>query len=289
METQRPRALVLRAEAFSHRLVPDAARGPILRDFLEEIAVRVEEEGKPWRKIVHIHSTAHTVIDIFDSVAQRERKFLNRGRTSFADVITADGNRIEFRRVLRAEFESIDHQPHRRFRRIDVLLLRDIFLENVVLQSTGDFLPIGALLFRDRQIHRPDHRRRRIDRHRSRHIGERNLVEQHFHIRQRADRYAALSDFAFRERVIGVVTHQRRQIKRDGKTCLPLRKQVTKARVRVLSRAEARELAHGPKLAAVHRGVNAAGVGRLAGEAEIAPCVPACKIPLRVKPSNRIA
>jgi len=49
------------------------------------------------------------------------------------------------------ELESINHQPHRRFGRIDVFLLRDVFLQDVVLQGTGDFLPVRALLFRYRQ------------------------------------------------------------------------------------------------------------------------------------------
>ena len=44
VEAQRPGARVLRAEALGHRLVPDAARGAVFRDFLEEIVVRVEEE-----------------------------------------------------------------------------------------------------------------------------------------------------------------------------------------------------------------------------------------------------
>ena len=58
VETQSPGACVLRSEALAHRLVPDAARGAIFGDFLEEIAVRVEEERKARREIVHVQAAA---------------------------------------------------------------------------------------------------------------------------------------------------------------------------------------------------------------------------------------
>ena len=172
---------------------------------------------------------------------------------------------LNFGSVLDAEFEGVDHQPHRRLRRIDVFLLRDVFLEDVVLQRAGEFLPVGALLFRDRQIHGPDDRRGRIDGHGGGDVGQRNLVEEHFHVGERTDGHAAFADFAFGERVVGVVAHQRGQIERDGEAGLALREQISKARVGVFGGAEAGKLAHGPEPAAIHRGVNAAGVRRLTG------------------------
>src|SRR5579864_7660022 len=89
--------------------------------------------------------------------------------------------------------------------------------------------------------------------------------------------------------MIRVVSHQRRQIERDGETGLALRKQIAKARIRVFGCSETRELAHGPKLAAVHRGVDAAGVRRLPGKTEIALRVPPSKIGLCVEASDWIA
>ena len=145
---------------------------------------------------------------------KRERQFLNRGRAGFADVIAADRDRVELRRVFHAELERVDDQAHRRFGRIDVFLLRDVFLEDVVLQRAGNFLPVGALFFGDGEIHRPDHRGGRIDRHRGGDVGERNLIEQNFHVGERTDRDAAFADFAFGERMVGVVAHQRGQIER---------------------------------------------------------------------------
>ena len=70
--------------------------------------------------------------------------------------------------------------------------------------------------------------------------------------------------------MVGVVAHQRGQVEGHGKAGLSLREQVAEARVGILGGAEAGELAHGPQAAAVHAGVDAARVGRLAGQAEIA-------------------
>jgi len=92
-------------------------------------------------------------------------------------VIAADGNRIELRGVLYAEFERVNDQAHGRFGRVDVFLLRDIFLKDVVLQRAGEFFPIRALLFGNREIHRPDDGGGRVDGHGSGYVRERDLVE----------------------------------------------------------------------------------------------------------------
>ena len=101
-------------------------------------------------------------------------------------------------------------------------------------------LPVGALLFGDGQIHGPDHRGGRIDGHRSGDVRERNLVEEHFHVRERADGHAAFADFAFGERMIGVVAHQRGQIEGDGEAGLALREQIAEALVGVARRSRSR-------------------------------------------------
>ncbi len=69
--------------------------------------------------------------------------------------------------------------------------------------------------------------------------------------------------------MIGVVAHERGQIEGDGEAGLALREQITKALIGVFGGAEAGELAHGPEAAAIHGGMNAAGVRRLARVAEI--------------------
>ena len=207
MEAQSPGARVLRAVALDHGFVPDATRGAVLGDLFEEIVVRVEEKRELRDELVDGQATAHSPLDVLETIAKGEGQFLNGGRAGFADVVAADGNGVELGSVLHAKFEGVDDQAHRGFGRVDVLFLRDVFLEDVILQRAGNFLPVRALLFGDREIHGPDHRRRRIDGHGSGDAGQWNFVKEHFHIREGADGHAALADFAFGERVVGVVTH----------------------------------------------------------------------------------
>ncbi len=171
MEAQRPGAWILGVVALDHRFVPDAASGAVLGDFLEKIIVRVKEEGELGDELIHVQPAAHSIFDILHAIAQGERQFLNRGRAGFADVVAADRNGVELGRVLHGKFKGVDHQTHRRLGRVDVFLLRDVFLEDIVLQSAGKFIPVRALLFRYGKIHRPDDRRGRVDGHRSSDVG----------------------------------------------------------------------------------------------------------------------
>ena len=270
MEAKDRRARIPAVEALGHHLVPDFPGGAVLGDLFEEIVVRVEEEREPRRKLVDVQARAPGPLDVLDAVVQRERQLLQRRRARFANVISADRNRVPLRHVLRAELERVDDELHRGPRRENVRLLRDVFLENVVLDRSAKLLPRHALLFGDGQVHRPQDRGRRVGRHRSADLVERNALEQRFHVGQRIDGDAALADFAFRHRMVGVVTHQRRQMESDGKSRLAVLQQVVISAIGLLGRAEAAELPHRPELAAVHRFVNAARVGWLAGIAEIA-------------------
>src|SRR5258706_7438400 len=86
--------------------------------------------------------------------------------------------------------------------------------------------------------------------------------------------------------MIGVVAHQGRQIKSSGKPGLSLREQIPEALVGIFGGAESGELPHGPQAPAMHCGMNAARVRRLAGIAKIAVWIPARKIGWRVQPLN---
>src|SRR6185436_2554517 len=52
VEAHRLRARQLRAEALLGDVIPDAARGAVLRKLFEEVVVRVEKEGELRRKLV---------------------------------------------------------------------------------------------------------------------------------------------------------------------------------------------------------------------------------------------
>src|SRR5687767_15988483 len=103
----------------------------------------VEEERHPGNELINLESGANAPVDVFESIAQSERQFLDSCRPRFTNVITANRDRVITGYTFGAEFESVDHQLHRRTNRVDPFLLRNVLLQNVVLQSTGDFCPIS--------------------------------------------------------------------------------------------------------------------------------------------------
>ena len=152
----------------------------------------------------------------------------------------------------------------RRRGREDPLLLRDVLLEDVRLNRAAQRCDRHALLLADARVEREQHRRRPVDRHRRRHLAERDAVEERLHVVERVDRDALAPDLAERARMVGVVAHQRRHVERRREARLPVLEQVAEALVRLLRRPEARELPHRPEPAAVHRLVHAARERELA-------------------------
>ena len=130
-----------------------------------------------------------------------------------------------------------------------------------------------ALLLADRDVEREQDRRGRVDRHRRRDVAERDPAEERLHVLERVDRDALPADLAERALVVGVVAHQRRHVERGREPRLAVLEQVAEALVRLLRGAEARELAHRPELAAVHRRIDAARERMHAGIAEVAVIV----------------
>ena len=189
-------------------------------------------------------------------------------------MVSADGDRIEARRELGTELERVHDQPHRRRGRINVFLLRDVFLKNVVLNGAGNLLPVRALLFGYDQIHGPKHRGGRIDGHRNRGLFQVDSVEENFHVLERVNGHSALPYFTLAGGVIGVVAHQSGQIEGDGKPTPTMFQKIFVTLVGLLRGSKAGKLPHGKKLPPIAGGVNAARVRRLAGIAEVLFVVP---------------
>ena len=116
---------------------------------------------------------------------------------------------------------------------------------------------------RHHQIHGPQHRSGRINGHRYSCRFEIDAGEEDLHIFERVDRHAAFAHLTLALRRVGVIAHQRGQIKGDRETAAARRQQILVALVCLLRRGEAGELAHRPQLAAVAGGVDAARVRRL--------------------------
>ena len=92
------------------------------------------------------------------------------------------------------------------------------------------------------------------------------------------------------KRVVGVISHERGQIERDGKAGLALREQIAEALrwyLRAVPNPANCRMVHSRSRYIV--GVNAARVRRLAGKAEVALRVPTREIGLGVQAANRVA
>ncbi len=96
-----------------------------------------------------------------------------------------------------------------------------------------------------------------------------NALEQRRHVFDRIDRDADAAHFAGRQVVIGVVADLGGEVERHAQAVHALRQQIAIPRIRLGGGAEARILPHRPQPPAIHRRLNAAREGKLAGEAQI--------------------
>ncbi len=152
---------------------------------------------------------------------------------------------------------------------IDIGAARHVLLEDVVLDRPADLVRLDARFSRPRRCTCEQDGGRGVDRHRGRDLVRAGSVEEDLHVGQGIDGDADLADFAVGHGRIGVVAHLGRQVEGDREAGLPGAEEVVVALVGFLGRAEAGILAHGPEPAAVHGRLHAAGIGVLAGEAEL--------------------
>ncbi len=113
---------------------------------------------------------------VLDRVGEGERQLLHRRRSGLADVVARDRDRIPVRHLGRAEAEDLGDEAQRRRGRIDVRPAGDVFLEHVVLDRPADLIRADPALLGDHDVHREQRRRRGVDRHRRRHLVEREVA-----------------------------------------------------------------------------------------------------------------
>ena len=231
--------------------------------------MRREEEGELRREALDVEATSDGRVDVRDRVGEGEGELLHRVGSGLADVIAADRDRVPARQLIGGVGDEIGREAHRRTRREDVRAARDVFLEDVVLRRSADSFGADPLPLPDRDVHGEQDRRRRVDGHRRRDLAERDAFEEPREILERADGHADLPDLARNARIVGVVSHLRREVEGDRQASLAVLEEVAVARVRLLGGTEPRVLAHGPKTPAVHRRLDPARVRRLAGQPRI--------------------
>ena len=152
VEAHQPRLLPLRAVALAHVARPDAARGAQLGDLLEEVEVAVPEEREPRREVVDVEPALEALLDVGEAVGERERQLLRRGRAGLADVVAGDRDRVPLRHVLGRELDQVDDDAQRGPRREAPALLRDVLLEDVVLERAAQPVERHAALLGVRQV-----------------------------------------------------------------------------------------------------------------------------------------
>ena len=81
-------------EPLGHHVRPEPPRRPELRHLLEEVVVRVEEEGEPLAELVGREPGGDRRLAVGDPVRDRERELLHRGRARLADVVPGDRDRV---------------------------------------------------------------------------------------------------------------------------------------------------------------------------------------------------
>ena len=151
------------------------------------------------------------------------------------------------------------HQTHRRVDREAPLLLGDVLLEDVGLdrppQPLGRARPASS---RGDDVEGQHDRRRRVDRHRHASPPPSGIPSNSVSMSASVSTATPSRPTSPSDRgVIGVVAHQRRHVERRRQPRLAVLQQVVEALVGLLGRPEARELAHRPQPASIHRRVDA--------------------------------
>ena len=158
VEAHEPRTRISRAVAFPQLARPDPPGGSVLRNFLEEVQVGVEEKRQARREVVDVEPAVDARLDVREAVGKRERELLGRVRSRFADVIPGDRHWMPKRHLSRAELDHVDHEPHRGLRREDPFLLCDVLLEDVRLDRPAQLRARDTLLLSDTEVEREQHR-----------------------------------------------------------------------------------------------------------------------------------
>src|SRR6476660_9572713 len=97
-------------EPVPHDPGPDASRSPEFCNFFEKAVMGIEKEGNSRGKRVDIQAGFESGFDVRKRIRESERQFLNSRRACFADVISADRNRVPVRNLMFAVAKDIGDQ-----------------------------------------------------------------------------------------------------------------------------------------------------------------------------------
>ena len=257
MCTQSQRLGVLRVELLDD-LGPQQTCGAHLGDLHEVVHADSPEERQTRCERIDRHAGVDTCAQILQAVGQGICQLDIRGGTGLLHVVARDRYRVELGHVLRRILENVGNDLHRELGRIDIGVTHHELFEDVVLDRTCELVERAALLQTCHDVECQHGQHGAVHGHRHRHLVERNAVEKHLHILDRADRNAGLTYVAHYARMIGVVAAVRSKVECHRQTFLACGEVAAVECVRLLGRRESGILADRPRTHDVHRRVGAA-------------------------------
>ena len=152
----------------------------------------VEEEAQARREPVHVEAAAYGRLDVGDPVREREGDLLHGRAAGLAHVVARDRDRVPARNVLGAEAHEVRREAQRGFHREAVVPARRVLLEDVVLDGTPKLREVRPAAPREGDDVREQDRCRGVDRHRHRHLVERDVREEQLDVALPQDRVGDL-------------------------------------------------------------------------------------------------
>ena len=254
MRTQSQRFRVFGVELF-HDFSPQHTSGTHFGNLHKVVRADSPEERQTRSKRIDVHACIYAGTQVFETVGQGVSQ-LDVGRsTGLLHVVTRNGNRVEFRHIFRGVLENISNDFHREFWRIDVGVAHHKLFQNIVLNGTSHLFEFSALFESGVDVECQDGQHGTIHGHRHRHFVQRNAVEQHFHILDRADGNAGFAHVANNAFVVGIVAAVCRQVESHRETFLTAGQVAAIESVRFFGRREARILANSPRAHGVHAAI----------------------------------
>src|SRR5206468_11375458 len=100
----------------------------------------VPEKRQTGRERIDIEAALHALLDVGETIGQRESQLLRRGRARFTNVIAGDRNGIPLWDAAGGELDQVDDDPQRGARWEAPTLLGDVLLQDVVLNGAAQAL-----------------------------------------------------------------------------------------------------------------------------------------------------
>ena len=153
--------------------------------------------------------------------------------------------------------KNISDDPHRRGRRIDIGIPHHEFLEDIILNGSGQLGWSNALFFRGNDEECHDGNYGSIHRHGYRHLIQGDLIKEDLHVLYGINGYTRFSDIAFDARVVRIIAAVCGQVKGYRESFLSGGEIAAVEGVAFFGGGKASVLSDGPWPDQVHRGVRA--------------------------------